>query len=201
VTWEWDALPVRELATLFDGVDAPWWVAGGQAIDLWLGRTTRPHVDLDVQVLQRDRHAFRDALVGWELAIAHEGVLTTWRDGDLPDVANALWCRPEDATPWSFELLLSPAVGDQWVFRRDDRITLPLADIGWTTDTGIPVVVPEVQLLFKAKEGRPQDEADLANALPELDPARRAWLAEAIELAHPGHPWVATISGGTRPSR
>ena len=90
--------------------------------------------------------------------------------------------------------------GDVWVFRRDDRITLPLADVGFTTTDGLPVVVPEVQLLFKAKQARPQDETDLANVLPELADDRRAWLAEAIELVHPGHPWVARISGGTRPS-
>jgi len=182
-------------------VDAPWWIAGGQAIDLWLGRQTRVHADLDVQILQRDQHRFRAALDGWELAVAHEGVLTPWTDGDLPDVANALWCRPVGAAAWAFELLLAPARDDVWVFRRDDRVTRPLAAIGFTTDDGIPVVVPEVQLLFKAKEGRPRDEADLASVLPELADDQRAWLADAIQLVHPDHPWVATISGGTRPSR
>jgi hypothetical protein len=181
-------------------VDAPWWIAGGQAIDLWLGRQTRPHIDLDVQILRRDQHRFRTALDAWELAVAHEGVLTSWTGGDLPEFASGLWCRPAGAAAWAFELLLTPARDDVWVFRRDARITLPLAAIGFTTDDGIPVVVPEVQLLFKAKQVRPHDQADLLNVLPELAPDRRAWLADTIELVHPGHPWVAVINGGTRPS-
>ena len=59
VSGDWDALPVDALAALLAPVDAPWWIAGGQAIDLWLGRQTRPHLDLDVQVLRRDQHRFR----------------------------------------------------------------------------------------------------------------------------------------------
>jgi hypothetical protein len=196
----WEPIPVDALPALLEPAGAPWWVAGGQAIDRWLGRETRPHLDLDVQVLRRDQHRFRGALAGWELAGAHEGTLTAWDDGDVPPATNALWCRPAGATAWAFELLLAPADGDRWVFRRDARITRPLADVGVTTPAGIPVVAPEIQLLFKAKRARPHDEADLANTLPTLDDARRTWLAEALVLAHPGHPWIAVVSGGTRPS-
>jgi hypothetical protein len=196
----WEPLPVEDVHALLDPVGAPWWVAGGQAIDLWLGRRTRPHLDLDVQVLRRDQQTWRVALQGWELVSAHEGELTGWTDGDVPAAANAVWCRPEGATAWAFELLLAPADGDRWVFRRDARITRPLAEAGLTTSTGIPIVAPEIQLLFKAKRSRPQDEADLANALPALDGRQREWLLDALALVHPGHPWIAVVSGGRRPS-
>jgi hypothetical protein len=200
VPGDWEPIGVDELGALLAPAGAPWWIAGGQAIDLWLGRTTRPHLDLDVQVLRRDRHRFKAALAGWELAGAHEGRLTTWADGDVAETTNALWCRPEGASAWAFELLLAPADGDRWVFRRDARITRPLDEIGFTTTTGLPVVVPEIQLLFKAKQARPHDEADLANTLPTLDDDQRAWLRDALALVHPGHPWIGVVSGGRRPS-
>jgi hypothetical protein len=196
----WEPLSVDAVAALLAPVDAPWWIAGGQAIDLWLGRTTRAHLDLDVQVLRRDQERFRVHLAGWELASAHEGALTPWTHGDVPDAANAVWCRPAGASAWSFELLLAPADGDRWVFRRDARISRPLADVGVTVAAAIPVVAPEIQLLFKAKRARPRDEADLANVLPVLDDTRRAWLAASLALVHPGHPSIARVSAGTRPS-
>ena len=62
------------------------------------------------------------------------------------------------------------------------------------TDDGIPYARPEIVLLFKAKHSdRPKDEADLAAVLPRLEPARRRWLAEALALVHPGHPWLERI--------
>jgi hypothetical protein len=57
----------------------------------------------------------------------------------------------------------------------------------------LPVLAPEIVLLFKAKQRRPRDEADLANTLPILDGARRRWLSDAIRLVHPGHPWLTVI--------
>ena len=44
---------------------APWWVAGGWAIDLTLGHQTRKHEDLDVLVLRRDQAWVREELLGW----------------------------------------------------------------------------------------------------------------------------------------
>jgi hypothetical protein len=38
-----------------------------------------------------------------------------------------------------------------------------------------------------------RDEDDFAAALPLLDPERRGWLADALELVHPGHHWLAKL--------
>ena len=40
---------------------------------------------------------------------------------------------------------------------------------------------------------RPKDEADLEAVLPRLGPARRRWLADALALAHPDHPWLGRL--------
>lgn len=48
------------------GGGAPWFF-GGWAVDLWVGRLTRPHDDIDVLVWRRDEPRFHEALLaaGW----------------------------------------------------------------------------------------------------------------------------------------
>ena len=53
---------------------------------------------------------------------------------------------------------------------------------------------PEVVLLFKAKHAREKDDGDFDAALPHLEPERRRWLADALELVHPGHRWLARLA-------
>jgi hypothetical protein len=51
-------------------------------------------------------------------------------------------------------------------------------------------VTPEVVLLYKAgSRETPEAAADLEAALPQLESRQRRWLAEALDLAHPGHRW------------
>ena len=57
----WQPWHPREVAAFFAELDAPWWIAGGWAIDLFLGRQTREHEDIDVQILRRDQHAVTSA--------------------------------------------------------------------------------------------------------------------------------------------
>jgi hypothetical protein len=63
-----------------------------------------------------------------------------------------------------------------------------------TTD-GVPVIAPEIALLFKAKAPRFKDQRDFDRVLPHLDRAARSWLASALEQAHPDHPWHARVLG------
>lgn len=179
---------------LFRGLDVPWWIAGGWALDLFLGRQTRPHEDLDVAILRRDLPVLRRRLASWDLHLGHgEGVIEPGALEEMPADKHAIWCRPSLAAPWAFELLLNEAEGEEWRFRRAPAVARPLARIGARTAEGIPFLAPEVVLLYKAKARRPVDEADLARVAPRLDAEARAWLQQAIALAHPGHPWLASM--------
>jgi hypothetical protein len=89
--------------------------------------------------------------------------------------------------------MLSPAEGGRWIFRRDPRITRPIERFGRRTADGVPYVAPGIQLLFKARGSLPKDQADFAAALPLLDAEARSWLAEALALHLPGHPWLARL--------
>jgi hypothetical protein len=190
----WEPLAPAALLAVFEDYDAPWWVAGGWAIDLFLGHTTRDHADLDVVVLRDHQQAVRAALPGWDLQQANDGALTPWPEGeDLRPEVNGVWARPDSDGPWRMDILFDGRKGDDWVSRRNAEITMPLGHLGKVTSDGVPYLVPEVVLLYKAKATREKDEADFDAALPKLGIGARCWLAAALEVVHPDHPWIGRI--------
>jgi hypothetical protein len=86
--------------------------------------------------------------------------------------------------------MLDESSGRDWVSRRDERIRRPITSIGLVTVRDIPYLAPEIQLFYKAKNGRPKDETDFAAALPVLTRPQRRWLSDALSLVYgPAHPW------------
>jgi len=89
------------------------------------------------------------------------------------------------------DVLLTPVDRDMWVFKRDERVRLPLACVGWVAPDGVSYLQPEVVLLFKANARRPKDEADFRSLVLHLDEGACSWLRDALAVVHPGHPWLA----------
>ncbi|MFI6357262.1 nucleotidyltransferase domain-containing protein [Streptomyces sp. NPDC050743] len=185
------------MAAVFARADFPWWIAGGYAIELAVGRELRPHSYLDVLVLRRDQMLVPDLLAGWDLYVADppgQGELRPWRPGEvLQSPLHDIWCRRTPVAPWSIQIMLDEAEGTQWVSRRHSAIRLPIGRLGRTSETGIPYLAPEVQLFYKAKATREKDEADFEAVLPLLDAPARAWLAGAIKVIAASHPWLRRL--------
>lgn len=192
----WDHLSVESVAALFAGFPGPWWVAGGYAIDALAGARRREHDDVDIGVFAADQLAVQAHLAGWELHAADPpGTLRPWLDGEtLPPPVHDIWARRDAGDSWRFQLMLNPGGPGEFVCRRDERIRVPLGDAIWWRD-GVPYLAPEVQLFFKAKAPRAKDEQDFADCLPLLSAAQRGFLSWALELVHPGHPWLWALSG------
>lgn len=193
----WKPLSVPQTVELMSGLEVSWWIAGGWAIDLFLKRSTRHHVDTDVLVLRKDqvrvcRHFSR---IGWQLwAADRPGHLRPIApDEQLKSSTHDIWCRRNGDAAWALQLMLAESSGGRWLYRRDPEVSLPLSEVGFETVEGIPYVAPQVELLFKSKSPRSQDEADFTLTVPELPPAARRWLASAISRADPHHPWLARL--------
>jgi hypothetical protein len=194
VEHRWQALTPGEAAAVFDRLGKPWWIAGGWAIDLALGRQTRPHADIDIAFLRRDVAALRSLAASWELCIAHEGSLLPWDGGDLLAQHHQFWARAHGSEDWAFEILLEQIDAGHWAYRRDARITMPLAAIGRVTDDGISYVAAPIALLYKSGSStRARDEGDFRAALPLLSDMERAWLRDALVLVDVTHPWIALL--------
>src|SRR5579871_6764013 len=104
----WRPLGVAAVAALFSSFPAPWWFAGGWALDLFLGRQTRDPGDTAVRVLRPDQLPAQAALAGWDLHAADPpGRLRPWRSGEwLNAPIHDIWCRPAADTPWALQLML-----------------------------------------------------------------------------------------------
>lgn len=192
----WSPIDPDALPGLLAAVDAPWWLAGGWAVDAFLGRVTRVHEDTDVLVLRRDQAAFRAALDPWDVHAADPpGALRPWPVGEtLPPEVHDVWCRPTRSSPWALQLMIDDTDGEDWVYRRDPRLRRPVSSLaGPASDSAGLVLAPEVQLLQKSKGRRPKDEADFAAAAPVLTPSARVWLRQTLDLVSPGHEWAGYL--------
>lgn len=85
---------------------------------------------------------------------------------------------------WALELMLDQCDQDRWIFRRDSRIQRPLATVIKPNPERIPYLAPEIQLLYKARGVRPQDQADFTRVAPRMDADARAWLKSALCMTH-----------------
>jgi hypothetical protein len=194
----WDAWRPETVANLLEAVEAPWYVAAGWAIDLFVGRQRRPHEDLEIAVPNRRFDELVPALAGLEFFVitgpAEATPLAQARD--RLDDTHQTWVREPATGLWRFDVFREPSEGDMWICRRHSSIRMPYAELIARTDDGVPYGRPEVILLYKAKHAhRERDRRDFADVLPLLEPARRRWLANALELVHPDHPWIAELGG------
>ena len=190
----WQATPPDAAAVWLSALTVPWWIAGGWALDLFGGSQSRLHQDLDIGVLRRDAPVVLAALGAWAVFEAKGGRLTPLHAGHVPrPEVHSLWCRRADGGPWIFELMLDDAHRDRWVYRRDPAVQAPLARVIRRSVNGIPYLAPEVQLLYKARAVRAQDQADFDGIAPRLDATARAWLQRALARSEPNHRWLPML--------
>jgi hypothetical protein len=206
----WDPLPVEEVAELLAGLEVPWWIAGGHAIDLFAGHQTRPHGDTDVLIRRQDQLDVQAHLSGWDLYRATYPGLVPWEEGEfLTGRYRDIWCRPHHGAPWKLQFMLQDTEGEWWLFKRDRSIRRRLSDITCHTPAGVPYLAPEVQLLHKARLPiLDKDAADFDVALPLMGKRARSCLLGCLEKQFPeGHRWIERLRGredgppGSVPSR
>ena len=188
----WDAWTPAEFAQRMARVAAPWYVAAGWALDLFTGARTRAHDDLEIGVPRARFGEVVAAFPDFEWDVVGGGWI--WPFPEQAACHHQTWLRDPSTGQYRVDVFREPHVGDRWVCRRDESITLPYDELILHTRDAIPYVIPEVALLFKAKALRDKDEADFLRVLPLMDQSRRSRLCEWLSRVHPGHPWLARIS-------
>jgi hypothetical protein len=194
---QWEAWRPDQVAERLAAVTAPWYVAGGWALDLYRGEQTREHGDLEIGLPAAAFSEVRDALAGCQFEVAGSGHL--WPlDSPAFALMHQVWVSEPAAgrlrgRVYRLDVFREPAAGGRWVCRRDEQIVLPYDRVIGRDRAGIPYLMPEITLLFKAKAARPKDEADFAAALPLLSPDARGWLRQMLERVHPGHAWIGAL--------
>jgi hypothetical protein len=186
----------RAVTALLADFTRPWAFCGGWAIDLFLDRQTRAHKDVDIAVARRDQLRLQAYLAGrgWHLQIAHQGTLTDWQPGEYVELPrHGIWCQNPAAEPDFLEILLNEIDDGIFRFRRDPTVTRSLDEAFIRAPGGLPILAPEIALLYKSSSLEPENRADFQAALPALNPSRRAWLGDALARQNPAHPWLADL--------
>ncbi|MGN7799458.1 nucleotidyltransferase domain-containing protein [Leifsonia sp. 22587] len=175
----------------FAGYSGRWWVAGGWAIDAFVG-SDREHGDLDIGIPRGSAAEFVDFVSpGLDVWAAAGSLTPVFRGSELrlPESVGNLWLRASGADPWEYDVMLESVEGATWMYKRDVRIARPLDECLWA-HRGVTYLRPEVQLLLKAGNVRAKDEEDFERCLPVLAAADLRWLGDALRTAHPDHPWI-----------
>jgi len=191
--------PLEEQLRHVEALSVPWYVAGGWAIDLFLGRVTRDHSDVDLAISRTDQRAVYDHLTDrtWSKIVPHpegltgRGTVEPWDGEPLVLPTHQILADSDDGH--RIEFLLSEIDDVVWRSRRNPDVNMPLATMALTTQDGVRYLAPEIVLLSKAKHLREWDEADFETILPALYLAPRHWLYHALEESHPGHPWIDSL--------
>lgn len=187
----WNPWHPGEAMKQLAGISSWWCVAGGWALDLWLGEQTRPHRDLEIAVLRSDFSTFRARLSRFDFFVAADGKVSVLPLEACPDPQHhQVWVLDQPAKIWRMDILLEPGDNDTWVFRRDETIRRPRSQMTATTREGVPYLKPEGVLLYKAKATRPKDEDDFRASAPLMAIAARAWLKSALVRSYPSHHWI-----------
>jgi hypothetical protein len=185
--------PLARVADLMSTFGGMWSLCGGWAVDAWLGRHTRDHKDIDIAVFQDDLNVLLDHLADWQLS-AHDRVdpdSTEQWDGRRLYLPAHVHARHEGA---DLDFQINERSGEDWLLSREPRIALDLRRCAAKSVWGLPTLVPEVILFYKAQEVRGQDETDFLALLPHVAEGQVKWLRGGIAEMEPGHPWLAQLS-------
>ena len=215
-----DGVPeqLARVAELMSTFPSDWCLCGGWAVDAWLGRITREHGDLDINVFEESEATLFKHFAGWQM-VPHDGALADsdtneqWTGRKLVIPAH-LHCRgPEDSgnipqtgalladQGWNLEIVVNARTDAGWTLYDEPHIALPWSRAVAESPWGMPTAVPEVLLFFKgtAYAGtrhylRQRDHVDFERMLPTLTPAQHTWLQDAISKVDGDHPWLGVLS-------
>ncbi|HEX5944031.1 MAG TPA: GrpB family protein [Anaerolineales bacterium] len=188
--------PVEAVTKELKDVSFPWYISSGWALDLFLGRVTRLHHDVDVVIpyltqLELQKHLTER---GWKLLAPYNGRLELWPPHMQLQLPRHQVHAYRDSDFIDFLLADMDSV---WRYRREPLVLRSIERMSLKSSNGIPYLAPELALLFKSKntsnQERPQDQLDFEKVLSYLEPERRAWLHWALVATSPDHPWIQQL--------
>lgn len=115
-----------EVAHRLAGISTPWCVAAGWALDLFRGRQTRDHGDIEIAIPEAGFPEVRDRFPGYVFDAAGSGRI--WEDAPPETLAavHQTWLRDPATGNYLLDVFREPHDGDTWISpaRRDDPAAL-----------------------------------------------------------------------------
>ena len=189
-----------QVAARLVGVSVPWCVAGGWALDLFIGEQTREHSDIEIAVPAARFPGIRARFTEFAVDVVASGQVWEAPTPELFELTHQTWLRDRATGQYLLDVFREPHDGAAWICRRDPSIRLRYTEVIRRTPNGIPYLAPELVRLFKAGPLRPKDRRDFTATLPLLDDTQRQVLAGLLTQVHPGHAWLTNLRPG-RPAQ
>jgi hypothetical protein len=210
---------IHQADRLLKGRNFEYAFCGGMAIDLFLGRETRRHGDVDVSIYWPDR----DAVLAYMQSAGFEvyemlGGGKAHRITDLRDqrrVKRNFFCCTADCewVEWNetgedevfavcfqpigqselnfIECICNSRTDTDFLYARDNGIRRALSKAILLRED-IPYLSPELCLLYKSTDTeRKGYQQDYDNAISQMDAEQKQWLRQALNALYPqGHKWA-----------
>jgi len=182
-------------------------VCGGHAIDLFLGRKTRPHKDLDVSIYWEDRDKIVQYMLNesWDLYEPCGGGYLHKINNveDQKRLRSNIWCVKPENRHYKFtehekdmfavefddseqieldyiEILFNTRTEKDFLFERNHETKIGL-DNAIININGIPFLSPELVLLYKSTRlEEHNNQLDFENASKKLNKEQLSWLKNAM---------------------
>jgi hypothetical protein len=192
---KWQPLSVTEIKQLFAQAPFAWGLAGGYAIEQFVGKSIREHGDIDIVVFRDNQIQVQRWLANWQLYAADPpGTLRRWVAAEyLPYGIHDIWCHKNATHSWQLQIMLAEVEDDEWFSRRNPLVRGRRDDL-FTNYNGSPCIKVEVQLLYKARNLHPKDNLDFQACLPLMSANAKQWLSDQLKLSLPeGHVWLHSL--------
>jgi hypothetical protein len=191
----WQPLSLADVMQVFADAPFTWGLAGGSAVEQFLGTAIREHGDTDVVAYRDEQPRVQRRRADWQLSAADPpGTLRPWTaEGCLPYGIHDSWGQRLPVQAWELQIVLAAVDGAHWFTRRRPQLRARRDGLA-AIDSGMPCIRIEVQLLYQARSCRPKGTCDLQACLPQLPADAKRWLGDNLLLVYPtGHAWLKDL--------
>jgi len=223
---------INDFKTFFK-CNVQWAICDGISIDLFIGKQTRSHKDLDIVVFWEDRDQIIEYMLNnqWRVFEPDNGKLR-----EITSISNEyrtsdnIWCLSKDNKSYTVkhlyanyyditcntlnqvtfdfvEFLFNTKNNNEFLYKRNNNITLPIKDAIKVTKQGIPNLSPELVLLYKSTfinylTSQDLDIIKLVNnyrhdfnvCKNHMSKNQLTWLINALKISYPaGHEWICNL--------
>lgn len=196
------------------GID--WFVIAGWALDLFIGKKTREHKDIEISIWRDEASSlfkrFSNSRV--DMVVGHKRYQALEKDSVI-DKRGHLVIRNISMEGKSFdiELFTTERIDDHWIFRKQNDVKAPMDEAVLTAACGTRYLAPQYVLLYKSwfypsmeqvirdmpseadflRKCWETDCRDFQIALPLLSERQKQQLYQLLNTFTPGIPWLQSF--------
>ena len=207
-----------ELGNFINPLGIDYAICGGYAIDLFIGKKTRSHKDIDVAVYTKDRDKIIKFMLNNNWSV-FEPCGTDFLHkinaiNDQKRIKSNIWCIKENNQHYKFtekrngmfsiefdnfeqnkldyiEFLFNKCCNDYFYYSRNNDIKIKL-DSCIMKSNNIPFLAPELVLLYKSTASDETEYTlDFNNSIKKMNINQLMWLKNSLKIMFPnGHIWL-----------